>query len=870
MIKTFIDWFKKKLETTKWLSPAVAVFAFLIVLLFSFTRPYELFELTLYDLRFNIKPPIAEWDKLTFLNIDDHSINSAGEFPWPRYIYSRGKSTLHEAGVSQITYDIQFLDASPRIVDQEAYNMLQERIGKGEVIDIESLEQAIVDSDRVFASSLRSNGSSVLAYSFSRTLLPDWYVDEETRKERREAELIFTERASIPLPEDRVDQFEFMIDPDRVQIQYPIPPLVRGAQMFGFVDSDFDIDGASRKIRLVRVFDNRIYFNLALTMVMDLCGVAKENVEVYPGRHVLLKDALNPVTYEKGDIAIPVNEQGMMYINWVGTFEESFNHLSYYALLEYPLVRDEIHSFFDEEEMRSGGSERTSLYGSLFHLENTYEAAEDLSEKAEIRRKIEDARTRIHEIERSYAQPLIDEKNEIKNMLKKGDDPELRDILLDIETYLTAVNIVLGVEKLYEHSVLIGLTGTATHDIGVTPLSSEYVMAGSYHNIANTILQEKFIREVPPAVNYVLMFILALSMGFFMQQLSAKRSLMVFFGSFVFVNVIVIALFSFVHVWVEQLGISLAIILPSLFIAGVKFVSEESQKRFIKSAFSHYLSPAIIDEIVKNPDSLQLGGELRNITIYFSDVAGFSTISEKLNPQELVTLLNEYLSEMTDIILSYNGTIDKYEGDAIIAFYGAPLPFDDHAIKACLSVIDMKRRLAELRESWRARGQDELIVRVGMNTGDAVVGNMGSRTRMDYTMMGDAVNLAARLEGANKFYGTYTMITDTTYNAAKDYIDGRELDIIRVVGKEQPITVYELLGRKDQLSGYMYEMLEKYNEGLMLFRERDWQGARNAFRKAVKIVEDDGPSLTYIERCDEFIKKPPSKSWDGVYRLKTK
>jgi adenylate cyclase len=251
-------------------------------------------------------------------------------------------------------------------------------------------------------------------------------------------------------------------------------------------------------------------------------------------------------------------------------------------------------------------------------------------------------------------------------------------------------------------------------------------------------------------------------------------------------------------------------------------------------------------------------------------VAGFSTISEKLSPQELVSLLNEYLSEMTDIILSYNGTVDKYEGDAIIAFYGAPLPFDDHAIKACLAAVDMKKRLAEMRESWRARGQQELKVRMGMNTGNAVVGNMGSRTRMDYTMMGDSVNLAARLEGANKFYETYAMISHTTYEAAKDHIEARKLDMIRVVGKEEPITVYELLGRKGHLSDYMHEMMVKYNEGMELFNNRDWQGARNAFRAGLKVVNDDGPCKVYVERCSEYLKKPPSKTWDGVYRLKTK
>jgi len=251
-------------------------------------------------------------------------------------------------------------------------------------------------------------------------------------------------------------------------------------------------------------------------------------------------------------------------------------------------------------------------------------------------------------------------------------------------------------------------------------------------------------------------------------------------------------------------------------------------------------------------------------------VAGFSTISEKLTAQELVKLLNEYLSEMTDIILSYGGTVDKYEGDAIIAFFGAPHPFPDHAQRLCFAAIDMKKRLAELRESWRAQGRDELKVRMGINTGMAVVGNMGSRMRMDYTMMGDSVNLAARLEGVNKKYGTYAMISENTYNQAREVIEVRELDIIRVVGKTEPTKVYELLGRKGSLPDYMHEMLAKYNEGLELWRQWEWKAARTAFKSALKIVENDGPSQTYIQRCTEFMESPPPRSWDGVYKLTTK
>ncbi|MFW5770364.1 MAG: adenylate/guanylate cyclase domain-containing protein, partial [Spirochaetota bacterium] len=423
---------------------------------------------------------------------------------------------------------------------------------------------------------------------------------------------------------------------------------------------------------------------------------------------------------------------------------------------------------------------------------------------------------------------------------------------------------------LRHHSAIIGLTATGTQDIGVTPLSSHYMMVGTYPNVLNTILQKEFITEASGMANYIVMLLIALLSGFVIQKLNAKQSVITIIASGFGFYAVILLVFSIMNLWFDQLGILLSILLPSLTIASVKFLKEESQRRFIKSAFGHYISPRVIDEIIKNPETLNLGGEMRQITTFFSDVAKFSTISEQLTPPELVLLLNEYLSEMTDIILKNDGTIDKYEGDAIMAFYGAPHFLEDHALRACHGAMEMQKRLADMREVWKKQGKHELYVRMGLNTGDAVVGNMGSRTRMDYTAMGDSVNLASRLEGANKHYGTYLMISEDTHMLVKDDFGYRELDTIRVVGKEKPIKVFELMDTWGNLSDQMLEMRSKYNEGLKLFKERDWKKARAAFRAALKIIPEDGPSNTYDARCTEFIQTPPSKNWDGVYRLRSK
>ena len=230
-------------------------------------------------------------------------------------------------------------------------------------------------------------------------------------------------------------------------------------------------------------------------------------------------------------------------------------------------------------------------------------------------------------------------------------------------------------------------------------------------------------------------------------------------------------------------------------------------------------------------------------------------------------LLNEFLTEMTDVILDHKGTVDKFEGDAIIAFFGAPNHLPNHAEVACMACIDMQERLRELRESWRSDGRPELKMRVGLCSGSAVVGNMGSRSRMDYTMMGDTVNIAARLEGVNKIYGTYTMISDSSRQAAGDSIVTREVDAIHVVGKEVPITVHQILGYPGSTDDTLLELTDIYTKGLTAYRNREWGEAIAHFHAALAIDPNDGPSKTMRNRCREYKKTPPPPTWSGAYTM---
>jgi len=282
------------------------------------------------------------------------------------------------------------------------------------------------------------------------------------------------------------------------------------------------------------------------------------------------------------------------------------------------------------------------------------------------------------------------------------------------------------------------------------------------------------------------------------------------------------------------------------------------------------MAPSVVNQLIQSPEKLVLGGEKRVITAFFSDVQGFTSISEKLTPHELVELLNEFLTEMTDIILAHEGTVDKFEGDAIIAFFGAPNPLPNQAEVACKSCIEMQKKLAQLRAKWKTVGKPELKMRIGMCTGPAVVGNMGSKNRMDYTMMGDTVNTAARLEGVNKIYGCYVLVSESTFSKVGGGIVGREIDAINVVGKKEPITVYELIGYPEDINGGWRETLDNYAQGLSAYRRQDWNRALIFFHKALSAIPDDGPSKTMLARCNAYKEIPPPKDWNGAFTMTTK
>jgi class 3 adenylate cyclase len=292
----------------------------------------------------------------------------------------------------------------------------------------------------------------------------------------------------------------------------------------------------------------------------------------------------------------------------------------------------------------------------------------------------------------------------------------------------------------------------------------------------------------------------------------------------------------------------------------------------MRQAFSTYLSEDVVEEIISDPARLQLGGVNRHMTALFSDIKGFTSIAEKLSPDHLVDLLNHYLSTMSDIILEEKGTIDKYQGDSIVSFFGAPLELDDHALRACTAGIIMKRMEKDINRYVLEKGisPSPLLTRIGINTGEMVVGNMGTQKKMNYTIISNAVNLASRLEGVNKVYGTWILASDLTVQEAKNRLLTRRLDYVRVLGINEAVRIHEILELKAEASDVLFEQVYLFHKALDLFEDHNWKDAESAFGQVMKLSPNDGPSNLYLKRCQKYRESPPAADWDGSFNLTEK
>lgn len=419
-------------------------------------------------------------------------------------------------------------------------------------------------------------------------------------------------------------------------------------------------------------------------------------------------------------------------------------------------------------------------------------------------------------------------------------------------------------------AVFLAVTAVGTFDQRVTPFNSFGPGCFVHMNVLEDLVSGRFLTSSSVLVlaEAAMLLLIALAFGLVLprvrlgaQMAIAPMSLGGYFGA---------------NVLAFQHGTQLTTVTPLLemcvltfSIVVFQYMTTDKEKRQVREAFRYYLTESVMTEMLKDPSKLKLGGEKKNLTVLFSDIRGFTTLSEMLEPSEVVRRLNEYLTPMTNLVFQTGGTLDKYMGDAIMAFWGAPVDQPDHALRACETACKMLEQLDVLRARWRQGGEADIDIGIGLNSGNIHVGNMGSDNRFDYTVIGDDVNLASRLEGTNKSYGTRVIIGENTFQQVKGRVVARELGGVVVKGKKKPVTIYELR-RVGQPNPEEAEAIANFEKGLAAYRARDWDAAEAAFRAVQARWAHDGPSEKYLDDIAEKRAHPPDAGWDGVYVMKTK
>lgn len=445
---------------------------------------------------------------------------------------------------------------------------------------------------------------------------------------------------------------------------------------------------------------------------------------------------------------------------------------------------------------------------------------------------------------------------------------------LDPQTkkYLPQIEFSVEKSKFLKDKILVfGATATGIYDLRVTPFEENYPGVETHANVVDNLLSNSFFVHHPDEPVYMLVLLLGLGIlfSFLLANLGAVSGIL-------FTIISLASIYFADKFFFFQKGTIVAILFPMTLVATTyvvltfyKYFTEERKKKELKGTFEKYVSPAIVNEVLADPSNIQLGGRKEKLTVFFSDIRGFTTISEKLDPKTLSDFLNAYLTPMTNLVFSNKGTLDKYMGDAIMAFFGAPIHFPDHAKHAARCALQNVVKLKELQAEFRAQGLPLIDIGIGLNTGDMSVGNMGSNTVRNYTVMGDSVNLGSRLEGINKQYGTRIIISEFTYEEIKNDFTAREIDWVRVKGKLKPVKIYELMS-EGKPEAAVAEMLKFFEDGFKLYHSQKWDEAGNSFNEALKVIPTDPVAKLYLDRCLKYKENPPGPEWDGVFVMTSK
>ncbi len=894
-----------------WVLPIILLLVFSVL---EFANVFVRAEHGVYDAWLHLKPEVEQREEILFLDVDDLAINRVGVWPWSRDIMARGLITLREFGSGPVVFDIEYVDASPLAVDgqtlneripgvfdrefsningsmegliqaiaagqippEDAVDFIQDLKGLNEEAEnrlLARVQDIVRNNDLILGAAAAAHGNAW----FTVNLIPD--VEEEISEELRR----------LAVDEVALDAVsgENLLMLDAKGMRPAIVPVLRGGSGAGFPNVIIDEDGVRRRIELFRRYDEKWFGQLVIAPLISWLDVQ----EIAVGRNtVVLRDARLPGEESRQEIRIPLAEDGTLLLNWPkGEYTESFRHLSFYEVIYYENLLDDLAynlSAMDDSgylQYHDGDRNFLDAYG---YAEGLVAEVLDTGDGVVLE---ELAQVREYFISETTA--FLDgsaEEDILRDVSGAIDDPglsaDMREFFLELQEEIPSVfagtrSILMDLQEtrgvlasnVPDSFVIIGYTGTGTTDIGVNPFINEYANTGTHGTVVNTILTGRFIDDLPRWFSIIIAVVFTAIFVVVSRKRTANTTLLLGIAGVLVVTAGSAAAFVGLRIFLPIMPPVLTLFLSAVGQSTWKYVEVAREKNQIRNAFNHYLSTDVINEILDDPTRLRLGGEKRELTAMFTDVKGFSTISEALDPEELVKLLNRYLSEMSDIVLQLQGTIDKFEGDAIISFFGAPIPYPDHPSRACTAAVRMKKIENFLNEHFLEENlsPSPLQTRIGINTGEMVVGNMGTANRMDYTIMGHSVNLAARLEGVNKQYGTWILTSELTHDATGDSFLARKLDRVRVVGVSEPVRLFEIVDETELAPEEKVQLVGEFHRGLEFFEHREWGEAASTFSRLNREFPDDGPSKAFFDRAAKFQKEAPPAEWDGVFNLTRK
>ncbi len=840
------------------------------------------------DYRLRVRGPRAVNPNLALLAVDERAVSTIGRWPWSRDVIAKALDNAFKNGTKLVAFDIIFSEPQLNPATQVADRLKASGQLNGPVQQALESNAEQMDSDKILGGALTKYADKIVAGAFYNNSVTAPYPPEtefcrdmiykltpEAKQWDKDEVFLSVQDPFQPyMPKALTDTFQTVLQEKEKTVREKLGAPTSKNEA---VQINSQVQSELHETCNTILEDFREGFNEQWTSAILSQENPKEfNFPTYDAwlEDYRAKSKSNAVTFATDWVLnTPVVAAGTKHTAYFNTDQDADGTIRSKALL-----------------VRSGNTYFPGLALKAFLVANGYNAGPKLwLNPASGAKEVSEIEVTNNETGDSVMKIPVDHMGRqmlnyagpdkmypyfsFADLLSDSDEAEIDQRVFDTASKKWEVRKikVKKAEFLKDKIFIAGATATGIYDLRVTPFQENFPGPETHLNALDNIIERNFFHSLPDEKVYmpILLTVAGILLSLALGHLGAIYGLLLTAASL------------FGTVWYDQhylfnKGIVVSVIWPVFLISALytaltfyRYLTEERNKKELRQTFSKYVSPAIVNEILAHPDNIELGGRKANLTVMFSDVRGFTTISEKLDPRALTDLLNSYLTPMTELVFKNKGTLDKYMGDAIMAFFGAPISYSDHAKYACRCALQSLEKLWELQKEYEKKGLPSIDIGIGLNTGDVNVGNMGSATVRSYTVMGDAVNLASRLEGINKTYGTRIILSEFTYKEVKDNFICREVDWVRVKGKVLPVKIFELMA-EEKVKSHVQEMIKWFQEGYDLYHKQSWQSGATAFEKAIGLVPEDEVSKLYLQRCQDFIAEPPEEGWDGVYVMKTK